>query len=339
LDHFERVFAALAGEPVDRLPVALWRHHPGFDAHAHDIYASAVEWQRRYDWDLLKITPGAGYAYEPWGTAFVYPGTDQYRVDRGIRECLEDSRPVREPGDWLKINRIDPREDPVLGQHIAGTALISQEVGSSVPTLQTIMSPGYCLMNLAGRERFLAEARAGSAGLRLALEAVTETTIDLCLAFLDAGVTGLFYSTFLAARFFLTPEEYRELCMPSDLQVLEAVRSRTRLLVHHIHGSDIYFDLLTEYPVDAVNWEDRTTPPSLAEGKAMCDACVIGGIAESALLGSPDDVRSEVQSAVVATDGLRLILGTGCVTPVIVPEANIDAARTAANEARVRARA
>ena len=149
---------------------------------------------------------------------------------------------------------------------------------------------------------------------------------------LGAGADGLLFSTFLAARAWLTPPEFRELCMPYDLQVLEAIRPRTKMLIHHIHGDDVYFDLVAAYPADAVNWEDRTTA-SLAEGKARTGRCVIGGIGEPVLLaGRPDDVRAEVREAVASTGGRRLIVGTGCVTPVTAPEANIRAARDAVED-------
>lgn len=332
MDHFDRIFAALAGEPVDHVPIALWRHYPGSDSKGDDLRQSSLRWQAKYDWDLLKITPGAGYSYEPWGVAFAYPGNDRARVDRGIREVLEESRPVRTTGDWQRIRGINVRQDPILEQQIAAAASIAREVGAQVPTLQTVMSPAYTVMNLAGRDRFLADIRSDTGRVLSAFEAVTETTVNLCHAYLDVGMTGLFFSTFLAAKQYVTPAEYRELCMPFDLQVLRSVRERTRLLVNHIHGSDIYFDLLTGYPVDAVNWEDRTTAPTLADGKAECGVCVIGGVSESVLLqGSPDEVRSEVHAAVRSTGGLHLIAGTGCVTPVITPEANILATRDAVN--------
>jgi uroporphyrinogen decarboxylase len=336
LDRFDRVFAALAGEAVDRVPIALWRHCPGSDATAGDLFNASIRWQRQYDWDFLKITPAAGYPYEPWGARFVYPGVDPVRVDRGIRECIEESRPVQATSDWQRIQRINVHEDPFLAQLIAGTARIADEVGSTVPTLQTVFSPGYTVMQLAGPDRFLTDLRANPGKLRSSFDAVTETTIDLSLAFLDAGATGLFFSTYLAASQFLTPSEYRDVCMPYDLQVLEAVRSRTKLLVHHIHGDSIYFDMLADYPVDAVNWEDQTTPPTLAKGRATSGACVIGGISEAVLhRGTPTEIRSRVRATVSETAGRRLIVGTGCVTPVTTPDANIAAARAAIEETAV----
>ena len=102
-------------------------------------------------------------------------------------------------------------------------------MGAAVPTLQTIFSPGYTVMNLAGRNRFLADVRSDPGKVRSAFEVVTEITIELSRAFLEAGATGLFFSSFLATDQYLTPAEYEALCMPFDLQVLEAVRPRSRI--------------------------------------------------------------------------------------------------------------
>jgi uroporphyrinogen decarboxylase len=45
------------------------------------------------------------------------------------------------------------------------------------------------------------------------------------------------------------------------------------------------------------------------------------------LSGTPDWVRAEAQAAVEETGGRRLVVGTGCVTPITSPLGNIRAAR------------
>lgn len=337
MNHFERVAAALAGEPVDRVPIAFWRHHPGVDSRTDEFAEASLQWQERFEWDLMKITPGAGYSYEPWGVSFVYPGKDPVRVSRGIREVVEASRPVRTVADWAKIGTLRVRENAVLGQQILATEAIVRSIGRKYPTLQTIMSPAYTVLNVAGRDRFLSDVRSDSGKVLKAFEAVADATIALCNAFLDAGVTGLFFSTFLAAPSYFTPAEYRDLCMPFDLQVLQSVRSRSEILVNHVHGSDVYFDMLVDYPVDAVNWEDQTTLPSLVDGRESSGKCVIGGISEAALLGGREQVRHEVESAVAATGGRGTIVGAGCVIPAVTPDITVLAARQAAWEAPVAA--
>jgi uroporphyrinogen decarboxylase len=124
--------------------------------------------------------------------------------------------------------------------------------------------------------------------------------------------------------------EYLECARPYDLRVLEASQGGWFNLLH-IHGNDIMFDALADYPVQAVNWHDRDTPPSLAEALDRCGKVVLGGLRrhDTIMLGTPDDVRAEAADAIAQTGGRRFILGTGCVTPITSPTSNIHAAREA----------
>ena len=42
----ERLAATVAGEPVDRIAVALWRHFPGDDQRPADLAAATLMWQQ-----------------------------------------------------------------------------------------------------------------------------------------------------------------------------------------------------------------------------------------------------------------------------------------------------
>ncbi len=58
---------------------------------------------------------------------------------------------------------------------------------------------------------------------------------------------------------------------------------------------------------------------------------MLGGLRqwETMLRGTPDQVTVEARAAVEQTGGRRLIIGTGCVTPITAPVGNIWAAREA----------
>ncbi len=89
------------------------------------------------------------------------------------------------------------------------------------------------------------------------------------------------------------------------------------------------FDLLAEYPVQASNWHDQETPPSLAEGREKVTGAVLGGLRqwETMLRSDPEQVHAETRAAVEQTGGRGFILGTGCVTPISVPWSNLRAVR------------
>jgi uroporphyrinogen decarboxylase len=95
-----------------------------------------------------------------------------------------------------------------------------------------------------------------------------------------------------------------------------------------LHGNNIYFSLAGKYPCQIVNWHDRETGPSLAEGLKNFKGAVCGGISQNTIVfGDRSEVREEAADAISQTGGRRFILGTGCVVPVIAPHGNLVASR------------
>lgn len=319
----ERLEATIRGEPVDRPAVALWRHWPGDDQRAEDLARAQVAFQQRYDFDFMKVSPSSSYCLEDWGVVDCWAaGTDE-----GTREYIE--RPVHSPADWHKLAVLDPRQG-ALGRQLRCLELIAAQVGPEVPFIQTIFSPLVQAKNLAGDDQLLVHLRRYPEDLKAGLETITETTVRFVREVLRTGAAGVFYAVQHACYSLLCEEEYRHLGRPYDLRILETVQEGW-FNVLHIHGRDIMFEALADYPAQAINWHDRETWPALAEALKRCDKALIGGLRrlETMLLGTPDDVRAEAADAIAQTGGRRFILGTGCVTPITSPTSNLYAAREA----------
>ena len=125
-------------------------------------------------------------------------------------------------------------------------------------------------------------------------------------------------------------DDYAEFGRAYDLRLFEALEGKGAWFnMVHLHGDDVMFDLLSDYPVQAWNWHDQETPPTLAEGKRKVKGAVVGGLRqwETLLRADPEEVRAEAQTAMGQTDGRGFILGTGCVTPVNAPWSNLRAVR------------
>jgi uroporphyrinogen decarboxylase len=318
----ERLEATIRGEAVDRPAVALWRHFPGDDQRAGDLARAHLAFQARYDFDLMKVSPSSSYCLEDWGVVDRWAaGTDE-----GTREYVE--RPVHSPADWHKLTVLDPHQG-ALARQLHCLELIAAGAGE-VPFIQTIFSPLAQAKNLAGDERLLAHLRTSTDDLKAGLETITETTVRFVREAMKTGAAGIFYAVQHGSYGLLCEEEYRHLGRPYDLKILDAAQEGWFNLLH-IHGNDIMFDALADYPVQAVNWHDRDTWPSLAEALKRCGKVVVGGLRrqETMLLGTPDDVRAEAADALAQTGGRRFVLGTGCVTPITSPTSNIHAAREA----------
>src|SRR5438477_11225403 len=112
MDHWARIEAAIAGRAVDRIPVALWRHFPHDDQHAGKLAARTLEWQRAWDFDLVKFMPSGTYRVEYWGAEIVFDGTAN-----GARAIVEPG--VKRPEDWRRLERLGPARGVLGGENDA----------------------------------------------------------------------------------------------------------------------------------------------------------------------------------------------------------------------------
>lgn len=323
MDKRERVRAAIGGGKVDRSPVALWRHFPVDDQRPEDLAAATLEFQNLYDWDFVKVTPASSFCLKDWGA------DDEWRGDpEGTRDYVR--RVITRPEDWAALKPLDPRAGH-LGHQLRALELIRDGLAGKTPFIQTIFSPLSQARNLVGADNLPVHLRRHPAALKAALAVITETTLRFLDAAKHTGIDGIFYAVQLATPRIFSEAEYGEFGEPYDWQVLEAARDLW-LNVAHLHGEDVMFSLGSRYPAQVINWHDRETPPSLAEGQKVFSGAVCGGLRQWAamVLGTPEQVRTEARQAIEATGGRRFILGTGCVTPITAPRANLRAAREVA---------
>ena len=316
----ERLEATIHGQPVDRVPIALWRHFPGDDQRPPDLAKATVAWQLRWDFDFVKVTPASAFCVRDWGAEDEWIGNIE-----GTREYTR--RPIRDPEDWSILTRLDPRAGR-LGEQLRCLELIRAQLPDT-PIVQTIFNPLSQAKNLAGPD-MVALLRQYPREAERGLDTITATAIDFIRALKPIGIDGIFLAVQHASPHWLSSDEYRAYGVEYDRRILEA-SSDLWLNVVHLHGAPVHFDLLADYPVQVWNWHDRETAPDLRGGLARVPGAVCGGIARDATLlrGTPEQVQAEVQDALQRTGGRRLIVGTGCVSMIATPESNVRAARRA----------
>jgi len=318
----ERLQAAIRGEAVDRPPVALWRHFPGDDQRPKDLAVETVAFQRRYDFDFVKVTPASSYCLRDWGVEDAWMGNME-----GTREYTV--YPIRSPEDWRALRPLDPKQG-TLGAQLEVLRLIARDLAGETPFIQTIFSPLAQAKNLVGEGSLLVHLRRWPDALHAGLETITATTIRFVEAARETGIAGIFYAVQHAQYGMLSEEEYIAFGRPYDLRILESAQGLW-LNVLHLHGNDVMFDLLADYPVQVINWHDRETWPSLVEAQQRFGGAVCGGLQQWEVMvrGTSEAVRAQAAEAIAQTGGRRFILGTGCVTPIVAPASNIRAARQA----------
>ena len=317
----ERVYAALEGKPVDRPPVALWRHFPQDDQRAQTLAQAHVEFQKSYDWDFLKVTPASGYYGDDWGLRGTYKPNRE-----GIRHYTE--RPIKKETDWPKLKRLDVTA-ATYGRELQALRLIRKALPDEL-MLATVFSPLTIARQLAGEAALLRYIRGSVDEMHEGLDIIAETTGKFAEECLVAGADGIFFATQCASTGYMTLEEYEEFGRPYDLRVLDAAR-HAEIILLHIHGERIMFEQLTDYPIHAINWHDRRTEPTLKDARAVYSGTLAGGLDGMETIGraAAEKVTAEVRDALAQTEGKRHIVAAGCTIPIDAPEANLRAAREA----------
>lgn len=321
----ERLAAAIEGRVVDRPPVALWRHWPVDDQDPTVLAQSTILFQKQYDFDFVKVTPSSSFCLRDWGTIDGWRGYYHGTRDYGPRV-------ITKVEDWYLLEPLDPAQGSLAAQ-LEALRLIRDGLGAEIPVIQTVFSPLAQAKNLAGATQLLAHLRQVPEAVEAGLRTIAETTTAFVAAVMALGLDGIFYAVQFAQGHLLTQAEYRRFGSPYDGQILEQARAGW-LNVLHLHGRNVYFDLLADYPVQVMNWHDRETQPTLAEGKRRFKGAVCGGLRqeETLVLGTPATIQEEVDDAIQQTDGRGLIIGTGCVTPITAPQGNLRAVRRAVEE-------
>lgn len=322
ISHRSRLECVLSGQKPDRAPVSLWRHFPVDDQDPLTLAGSIVRFQERFDFDFVKITPASTYCIKDWGILDEWEGNPE-----GTRRITNHA--IVNGDDWLKLKPLDPRKG-FLGEQLRCIEMVRKSLPDDTPIIQTIFSPLSQAKNLVGRESIISHLRMYPEQVETALQVITENTIRFIDECIKRKVDGIFYAVQHAQYSLLTVAEFEGNGVKYDFQVFESIKPLW-FNVGHIHGQNIMFDLLANYPVQVLNWHDLETPPNLEEGKKKFPDVVCGGLKQwdSLAFGSPVQVDKEAKEAIRLTNGTRFILGTGCVTPIIAPDANIFAARMA----------
>ena len=331
----ERVTAALHGDPVDRVPVAAWRHFIPEERSAEILADASLHFFNQFDWDWLKVNPRATCFAEAWGNQYDF---DDYT---GVLPRLI-SGPLQSAADLTKIEPVSPTAG-VFGEQLDLLKRIKVGIDGA-HFVQTVFSPLSVLAFLAahpgdqmadlgldsdfGYVRQLLHERPDEA--HAALSAIAETLSGYAAASVEAGASGIFYAIVrLAREGVLSEEEYVTFGRPYDLQVLAAV-APAEFNMLHICGPRVYFDKVVDYPVHAINWAAvGQGNPSVAEARARTNQALIGGVDEHGALahGGEDAVLAEAQGAISITGGRHFLLAPGCGVDMDTPAATLSTLR------------
>jgi len=202
----ERVYATIDGKPVDRPPVALWRHFPNEDQKADPLAQAHAAFQKAYDWDFLKITPASSFYGDDWGLKATY------RPNReGTRHYTD--RPVKKETDWPKLKRLDVTTG-THGRELQTIRLLRKLLPDEI-LLASVFSPLTIARTLAGETALLRYLRDSVDETHEGLDVIAEATAKFSEECLAAGAVDCMFKN-----------EVKELFLARIAAMSRAVRNR-----------------------------------------------------------------------------------------------------------------
>jgi len=337
MTKWERVMAAVNGEPVDRAPLSFFGHNHVVERSTDTLVKHLLYQNSTFDWDFMKIQLPNTYYGEAWGCKYQWDPASSPQ-----KGWLTVEGSIKKREDLYNVKELNPRKG-ILGEQLKVTKLLKSFLEEEVPRMHTIFTPLTVIKRLTGTElrtssevtltRQLMEEAPNA--MHNALRAVSNTLAEYAREAIRSGADGIFMTTTVWSLDAISEEDYKIFGIPYDLPIYEAaIDEGARLNILHLCRDNIMLDLLSDYPVEIISYDAKEPHnPPLTEALAKTDKAIWGGLNhKTTLLNGPlDAIYDDVNEVLNDTNARRIILGPGCSVPPQTPAGNLQAVRDAIN--------
>lgn len=288
MNKVERVDRVLKGDEVDYPPLSLWYHFGLQHADGEEFARITLQYFRHYDFDFLKVM-----------NDYYYP------APAGLDT-------VRTKQDLERFTVFDV-ERSAWGEQFKALSLISREIKGRAHFLDTVFDPWQSIRRTVGGENMEHLVQNEPQALHDALDRVADNLIAYSRKSLSLGTSGMFMSV-PAAKEIVSREVFLTFVKPYAQKVFKAFSGLGPMNTAHIHGDDLYFDDVLDFPVEIFSWRDRgDRGPSMESVKQRFSGSVMGGIDQTLFTRrSPAFLKNHVREGVALGGKRRFFLANGC---------------------------
>lgn len=305
MNKIARLNSTLQGDFVDRPPFSFWYHFGLQHAKAERVAQTHLEFFQAYDLDFLKVM-----------NDYAYPESDNQE------EFFEVS-------DWEKL-KVFSGDEGGFGKQLKALSIIGQELAGSAYFVETIFSPWTIARKLSDKETLIKLKNNHPKLLLEIMEKIALSLANYAEKVVSIGTAGIFLSLSGANPNVMTYQEYERFARPFDLMILERIKTKTKFNILHIHGDQIYFNELLDYPVQAINWSHYYAKPSLSQARQQYKGCLLGGINEKLFSHSTiSAVKKEINETIKELGTKNLIITPGCSIEPDSPQKQLNSVKKA----------
>lgn len=299
MNKVQRVRAALAGQPVDRVPASFWFHFTPDKAHSTASVKAHLDYYRAAGVDFLKVMNEHPY---------------QANVT------------ITRPADWRKV-RPAPLSASFYQEQLDEIKRIVDQIGGDCLVVTTIFGP-FSSGNHAGNNAVTAHLKEDPAAVAQGLLAIGESLGAFGAACVAAGAAGVYFSAQGGEEERFTAEEFLRYVKPADLAALHAFKDAGEFHLLHICKDHIRLPLFADYPAHAVNWAATKNNLNLKQGRDLFKRTIVGGFGDRGLIaeGSLDAIRAHTRAIISDFGATGLMVGADCTVPTNIDISRIRAA-------------
>ncbi|MBZ0155016.1 MAG: MtaA/CmuA family methyltransferase [Alphaproteobacteria bacterium] len=298
----ERLFATLAHQPVDRIPVAQPLHTgtielmkscgafwPEVHSNAELMATLSYEAHRVIGFESVRVPFDINIEAEAMGCELEYHAGRNKGLD--IQPPVKEP-PVSETGDFSRVKDPDPYKDGRMPVVLEAIKLLKKRVPDTIPVLSMVVGPFMVAAQVRGVDPFMREIMRKPAVTKELIERAQKVCVKYAQAQVEAGADVVVIVDATASCDLISPKQFDEFAKPYSRSITENISVPTIL---HICGkNDLLLTRMAEVApgisVDSmVNM--AYAKQTVGENTAMCGNINVNGVL---LFGEPEEVKQAV---------------------------------------------
>ena len=305
----ERVFAVLAGEKPDQIPVGLWLHFPKYAFYGQQAIKTHLRFFEETDMDLCKV----------------------------MNECMYPcNHSIYSAEDWKNVKAYDRNAEFIQkGKRIIEGVLEALPDRCVMATIHGVVaSASHTLLGISGYDSIgkyaqLYHFRTHRESVLNAYQKIAESLCVMVEEFVETGIDGIYYAALGGECGAFTDEEHERWIAPLDRMVLDtAYKAGVKFVVLHMCKSGVNLKRFLDYPCDVINWGEEESGINLETGRAMFGGKVIlGGLSNHhgpLINGGYKELEHQVHHLIKLHGSEKFIIGSDCTLPSSTPYERIN---------------
>lgn len=327
MTHRQRFFAALGGQPVDRVPVfpllmflaadRAGMSYRDYATNGRAMAAAQLNVQRRFGLDAITSCSDAFRLSADLNGEMAYPENKAPYLLTPL---------VSSPSDVERLGHPDPlARGSRQADRVLAVAEMAGAAAGQIAVVGWVDMPFAEACSVCGVTQFMLLMTDDPATAHRLLAHLTELVIGFSLAQVEAGAEMIGAGD--ASASLISPAMYAEFALPYERQVSAAIHQAGVPVKLHVCGNTTrLLDLMVTSGADLYNVDHLVPFEKARAAYAASGKCFKGNLDPVAgvMQATPQECRAFADQCVAAADGTAYMLSAGCEIPAETPDETLD---------------